>query len=124
MNGLPVSLSCQPKNSTNVTAVNTSSSLLDSTIEFDYELMLRDPRENVVEVLLQDLPKWEFFLLYYVADDIGILGCDIEKQNITNSTEESSVDVVSLSSYGTDVIDNRIGKHWIEGDDGISSHCD
>jgi hypothetical protein len=121
VNGYPVSLSCREKNSSSSSQVASKSaipsttfkneSLLDSTIEFDYELLLPDPREDIVEVLQQDLPKWEFFLLYYVADDIGILGCDIGKQNI-NGTEGSSVDVVSLSSYGTDVIDNRVGTCW------------
>jgi hypothetical protein len=115
-NGLPVSLSCtrDANSSTKVTASNDTRQVLDSTILFDYELMLRDPMENLVEVLQQDLPKWEFFLLYYVADDIGILGCDIDNQNIigydAKTGNATSVDVVSLSSYGTDVVDNRVGK--------------
>lgn len=128
INGLPVSLSCKENHtaSSSSSQVPSSSSsqnndtrtTLDSTIEFDYELILRDPMEDLVEILQQDLPKWEFFLLYYVADDIGILGCDLQKkkQNITaitnSSQEEKEWDIVSLSSYGIDVVDTRVGK-WL-----------
>ena len=116
--GLPVSLSCTDSlgsSSSSSKAKNTTNDarqILVTTILFDYELTLRDPEEELVEVLRQDLPKWEFFLLYYVAEDIGIIGCQqIGRQNITSSAESNStsVDVVKLSSFGTDVVDTRIG---------------
>ncbi len=132
-NGLPVSLSCSsaadtgnPPNNSNATTTLTNTThpnnntndtrqILDTTISFDYELTLRDPVEGLVEVLSQDLPKWEFFLLYYVAQDIGLIGCqEIGQQNITrnqdsNNTSFYSVDVVNLSSFGSDVVDTRVG---------------
>ena len=120
--GLPVSLSCTDSlgsSSSSSKAKNTTNDarqILVTTILFDYELTLRDPEEELVEVLRQDLPKWEFFLLYYVAEDIGIIGCQqIGRQNITSSAESNStsVDVVKLSSFGTDVVDTRIGTFFL-----------
>lgn len=120
--GLPVSLSCTDSlgnSSSSLKAKNTTNDArqtLVTTILFDYELTLRDPEEELVEVLRQDLPKWEFFLLYYVAEDIGIIGCQqIGRQNITSSAESNStsVDVVKLSSFGTDVVDTRIGTFFV-----------
>ena len=146
--GLPVSLSCRldttdrrnddDNHNTTTTWNNTNNSnsnnndtrlLLNTTISFDYELVLRDPVEDSLgEVLRQDLPQWEFFLLYYVAQDIGIIGCQaIGQQNITTTSNSSSsnnsntnqtnasysVDVVSLSSYGSDVVDTRVGTYML-----------
>jgi hypothetical protein len=114
--GLPVSLICSDNSSTPSTSKdkkkkNDTRQTLDTTILFDYEITLRDPEEDIGEVLFQDLPKWEFFLLYYVAEDIGIIGCQqIGRQNITSfSHSNSSVDVIELSSFGTDVVDTRVG---------------
>lgn len=120
-NGLPVSLSCTDSVSASNDSSNTTTAikkandtrqLLDTTILFDYELTLRDPVEEIIEVLRQDLPKWEFFLLYYVAEDIGIIGCqNIGMQNITSSSRHNStsVEVINISSIGSDVVDTRVG---------------
>jgi hypothetical protein len=115
-NGLPVSLSCTDTSNTSSTSnakqeENDTRQVLDTTILFDYEITLRNSEEQLAEVLFQDLPKWEFFLLYYVAEDIGVVGCQhIGQQNITSSSSKSSVDVVKLSSFGPDVVDTRVGK--------------
>ena len=115
-NGIPVSLSCVANASIDE-PTNVTRQRLDSTIVFDYELTLRDPMEGIVEVLKQDLPQWEFFVLYYVAEETGVLECDFEMQNVSNfssgngsGASGNAVDVVSLSSYGTDVIDDRVGR--------------
>ena len=122
-NGLPVSLSCtdsvnasddsSKSTSTIQNKTNDTRQILDTTILFDYELTLRDPVEGIIEVLRQDLPKWEFFLLYYVAEDIGIIGCQqIGQQNISSSSSQSNsspVDVINISSVGSDVVDTRVG---------------
>ena len=116
-NGLPVSLSCIDSSTSSSTSnanvmKNDTRQILDTTILFDYEITLRDPEEQIGELLFQDLPKWEFFLLYYVAEDIGIIGCQqIGQQNITSFSQAnaSDVDVIKLSSFGTDVVDTRVG---------------
>jgi hypothetical protein len=108
-----VALSCVDSSNSNDTR-----EVLNTTILFDYELSLRNPEEGIGELLFQDLPKWEFFLLYYVAEDIGIIGCPlIGRQNVTTfSPTNSSVDVVKLSSFGTDVVDTRVGTFHIKRD--------
>lgn len=90
-------------------------------LEFDYEISLKDPQESVLgEVLEQDLPKLEYWILYYLAEQTGIQTCDIANQNVSlfrstssngnNKLNAPKADVIGLSSLGTDHVDERTSK--------------
>jgi hypothetical protein len=121
-NGLPITVTCT-SNST-VAATDRRRGVI---MEFDYEFAILDPKEELAEVMKQDLPALEFFILYYVAEETGLLECDFERQAIQplpgdNSNGASSttsmvngvavldVDVISLSSTSHDTRDWTVGK--------------
>lgn len=117
-NGLPITVTC-----TNSTS-NTEASRKAALIEFDYELAIVNPNEHLAEFMKQDLPSLEFFLLFYVADEAGLLECNLERQVIAPTQtgaagdvsaisgidlERLNVDIVSLSSTSTDTRDLTVG---------------
>lgn len=119
-NGLPVNLTCTSKTPT-VTQTTASRSMYDATIEFSYEFTIFNPDQDPIEVLKQDVPLLEFFILYYVAQGTNILDCNVQNQGISLFAESAStsaggaidqptVELLSLSSVSTDTRDLTIGK--------------
>jgi hypothetical protein len=119
-NGLPITVTC----SSNATA--TSGEKRAVILEFDYEFEIVDPKEDLAEVMKQDLPKLEFFILYYLAQETGLLECDLDRQaippipmdgssgamsptSIVNGSTVLNVEIVSLSSTSTDARDWTVG---------------
>jgi hypothetical protein len=79
---------------------------------FDYEFAINDPHEGIEEVLMQDLPKYEYGLLYEVALSTGVLTCNLGRQNIRDfvkGTLASEPLVMGLSSSLHDDWDSRVG---------------
>jgi hypothetical protein len=118
--GLPVIMTCN-SNSTSSAQAAAKMHRLNATIEFDYEFAVIDPGEDVVEVMKQDLPYLEFFILYYVAEQTGVLKCDLASQDVflfgdkslisaTQADARPKADVVSLSSVATDTRDLTVGE--------------
>jgi hypothetical protein len=128
--GYPITYTCDGpddgEGDTDTTTTNTNTKTLQ--FYFDYEFVMKDPRESLVEVFYEDLPVLEFGILWSAAQAVGLTTCNLEDQDIgqwrpigaddangdgrrlqgsRSMIEESHV--VSLSSIRTDVIDPTTG---------------
>lgn len=71
-NGLPISYACRGADRQH-----------NLTLSFEYEFAVTDPAEDIgAEVIQQMLPALEYYILYYVAEAVGVLTCDFASQNI------------------------------------------
>lgn len=65
--GFPIRIQC----------VSSPEEIETLTLFFEYEFAIVDPRESIAgEVIAQDLPSLEYFLLHHTAREIGLLSCD------------------------------------------------
>ena len=125
--GYPASYACGAQDS-EVTEIDTTTT---KTLQFhfDYEFVMKDPREDLIEVFYEDLPVLEYGILLMAVQAIGLDTCNLDNQNIiqwrpagtdaknkanggnlqgtTSMIKESHV--VSLSSSRTDVLDPTVG---------------
>lgn len=87
--GLPIRIECVD---------DTNDEMETVTLLFAYEFAILDPRESIAgEVIAQDVPSLEYFLLHHVARDIGLLSCETERP------------VASLSNLQPDEWEREIG---------------
>jgi hypothetical protein len=125
--GYPASYACEGSDSEATEIDTTTTKTLQ--FQFDYEFVMKDPREDLVEVFYEDLPVLEYGILWMAVQAIGLDTCNLDNQEIsqwrpagtdassnafggklqgTNSMIEES-HVVSLSSSRTDVLDPTVG---------------
>jgi hypothetical protein len=115
--GYPASYTCE---GSDVTEGDTDTTTKTLQFHFDYEFVMKDPRENLVEVFYEDLPVLEYGILLMAVQAIGLDTCNLDNQNISQRRladgnlqgtramiEESHV--VSLMSSRTDVLDPTVG---------------
>jgi hypothetical protein len=127
--GFPITYTCDgPDSGEGDTDVDTTTTTKMLQFTFDYEFVMQDPRESLVEVFYEDLPVLEYGILLRAVQAVGLDTCNLEDQDISqwrpvgadgangdgrrlqgsrSMIEESHV--VSLSSIRTDVIDPTIG---------------
>jgi hypothetical protein len=119
--GNPVSFTCEAPVISSVEKKDTDT---DATkmlqFQFDYEFVMKDPRESLVEVFYEDLPVLEWGILWMAVQAVGLDTCILDNQDIqkwragggrrlqgTRSMIEES-HVISLSSTRTDVLDPTV----------------
>jgi hypothetical protein len=92
--------------------------------QFDYEFVIKDPMESLVEIWYQDLPALEWGILARVVQVIGLESCSFDEQQgirewrpvgadgsanmIGNSMFEESR-IISLSRSRADELDMTVG---------------
>jgi hypothetical protein len=117
-NGYPASYTCKAPGSEGTDADTTTTKTMQ--IQFDYEFVMKDPREDLVEVFYEDLPILEFGILRKAVQAIGLDTCNLDNQRIKrwrpadgnlqgpgSMIEESHV--ISLASSRPDEIDPTVG---------------
>lgn len=88
----------------------TDSDLLTTRVRFDYEMVLStqvSPPQGV-STLEYWTPALEWGLLWSVADELGVHGCQF-KDDPKIQQQISPQVVVSLSSYRADKVDGNVG---------------
>lgn len=119
--GIPVEFACpvpsilEPREAA---AVDSDVRTID--VNFSYEFAILDPRESIEEVMEQDLPNLEYGILYLVAKSIGLLKCELQRQNVSSWATDVLTDstntepyIVSLSSGANDQPKTDIGKSYV-----------
>jgi hypothetical protein len=119
-NGYPASYTCEGVSMSEGADTDTSITTKTLQFQFDYEFVMKDPREDLVEVFYEDLPVLEYGILLMAVRAIGLDTCNLDNQRIsqwrpadgnlkgTSSPIEES-HVVSLTSSRTDVLDSTAG---------------
>lgn len=121
--GYPASYTCDGPDlvlSEEDIGTDTASTTTTKTLQFqfDYEFVMKDPREDLVEVFYEDLPVLEYGILLMAVQAIGLDTCTLDNQDISQwravGTEGTSSmiqesHVVSLASSRTDVLDPTVG---------------
>lgn len=118
-NGYPARYTCEGSDGGEATEIDTTTTKT-LQFQFDYEFVMKDPREDLIEVFYEDLPVLEYGILLMAVQAIGLDTCNLGNQRIsqwrpadsnlqgtTSMIEESHV--VSLSSSRTDVLDPTVG---------------
>jgi hypothetical protein len=107
--GYPASYTCMGSDISEGAGADTDATTTTKTLQFqfDYEFVMRNPREDLVEVFYEDLPVLEYGILLMAVQAIGLDTCKLDGQNISQWSEESHV--VSLASSRADVLDRTVG---------------
>lgn len=108
-NGYPSRYTCET-NDAAAAALSTKT----LQFQFDYEFVIKDPRESLVEVFYQDLPVLEYGMLWMMVQAIGLDTCKSSSSNALDqfATPDSTLEttrVVSLASTRKDIMDPTVG---------------
>lgn len=106
-NGLPVEYYCPLQDSQEAVAKKSDkigsralSDLNTHRISFFYEISIANPMESIMEEFIeQDLPTFEYAILYMVAKSTYLLKCDFTRQDIKLWANNVSVDSNSPPPY-------------------------
>jgi hypothetical protein len=120
-NGYPASYTCEGSDSSEVTDTDIDTTTTKTLqFQFDYEFVMKDPKEDLVEVFYEDLPVLEYGILWMAAQAVGLDTCTLDNQDISQwrpvgadaGNDESMIEeshVISLASARTDVLDPTVG---------------